>query len=540
METVLDLTPQQREVAIFELKVAIARGEFSYRGFQAWFELVHKTNMHPEGEKWAKGVFEAIESGFRKLLVEAFRGSGKTTELSKHFFAYYLGHHPHTTNGLIRVTTTKANETLTEIAAMIQNDPIWKAVFPHVVPSDLKNEKWGEKGGYFLMRNDMSLGEWQDLRRETQRPTGPTFIGYGYDSGSIQGFRTNGILFIDDIHVKENTRSDRQLEDVKNFVVEQLLPIPVPNVGLEVWVFTPWLTNDAYAVRKQTGLYVHVNSPIMEPDEEGEMWPDSFGHDVLDNVSYPFSGQRWKLNWPERWGFREIATKYIDVGHMAFIREFLLDLEAGKGQKLFKEWLHYFPASDIRPSWPVYMGVDYASVSDKLRHKDRDYFALSVFRAIPGGGLVLFDGFRGHVTKGEGLQVVANYAALYPSTKLIGVESIGKGEEFYNDLALTKDMYGKPLKLKAIKHGRVSKGDRFENWLGPRFMAGRIWISDTPNDFLTEFENEWLMYPSAEHDDCLDAVYMGAFVGEGFMPSKAERTFRRKQTKSAWASLGRH
>lgn len=507
----------------------VAGSEFSFEGFEAFFEVMHGSKMHGEGRKWARGVFDAIDTGFRKALIEAFRGSGKTTELSKLFFAYFLGHHPHTTNGVVRVNTQKANETITDVAALIQNDPNWKRIFPHVVPSDLKNEKWGEKGGYFLMRTDITTAEWQQLRRKTHRPTGPTFIGYGYDSGSIQGFRVNGILFIDDIHDKENTRSDRQLEDVKEFVKYQLLPIPVPDIGLEIWCFTPWLTNDAYAVRKSTGLYVHVHSPIMEESEDGEMWPESFGIEAIDRVAFPFAKKKWKLNWGERWGFRQIATKYIDIGHMAFSREFLLDLEATKGQLLKQEWLHYYEGPG-QASWPVYMGADYASVADKLKHKDRDYFALSVFRAIPGGGLVLFDGYRGHVTKGEALQTVANYSALYPQTKLIGVEAIGKGEEFYNDLVLTNDIYGKPLKLRKITHGRVSKGDRFENWLAPRFMSARIWISDTPTPFLTEFENEWLSYPNGEHDDCLDAAYMGAFAGEGALPSKAQRTEREERS----------
>jgi hypothetical protein len=209
----------------------------------------------------------------------------------------------------------------------------------------------------------------------------------------------------------------------------------------------------------------------------------------------------------------------------------MLDLEATKGQILLKDWIHYYPADKIDPSWPVYFGIDYASVQDRLKHKDRDYFVLAIMRAIPFGGLILVDGYRGHLTKCEALNTVTGYAAQYPTLQKVGVESIGKGEEFYNDLLLSNDVNGKPLPLMEIKHGRRSKGERFEEWLAPRFQMSRIWVCATPTPFLMEFENEWLMYPNGEHDDCLDGVYMCAFAGEGAMPSKVERTFKKRKKK---------
>ena len=148
-------------------------------------------------------------------------------------------------------------------------------------------------------------------------------------------------------------------------------------------------------------------------------------------------------------------------------------------------------------------------------------------RGIPGGGLVLVDGYRGHLSQGEALQKVQSLAAMYPTLQLIGVENIGKGEEFYNDLVLLDDVYGKPLPLIPVKHGRRSKGDRFEDWLAPRFQMSRIWVSDTPTPFVNEFRNEWLTWPNAAHDDCIDGVYMAAVAGEGAMPTTtAERSGR--------------
>lgn len=513
---------------------------FSRVGFGAFFHYMHGSPLHEEGEKWADNIFHAM-TGSKKMLQEAFRGSGKTTVFSKFFLAFFIGHFPHTTNGVIRVNAQKANETTSEVKELIENDARWKDIFPHIVPD--KPRGWGEKVGYFVKRTDMSEDEWKDVQRDAHRPSGATFIGYGYDSGAIQGFRVTGVLLVDDIHDKENTRSSRQLEEVKDFVVFQLMPIPVPNECVEIWNFTPWLVNDAYAARKATKLYTHSRSPAMwrAPKGEGVFWPEKFGDTVLDQFNFPFSGQWWYLGWEKRWGIKELALKYADIGHVAFSREYLLDLEVMKGQKLKGDWLHKYDETKIDPSWPRYFGVDYASVVDKLKHKDRDYFTLAVMAGIPWGGLILEDGFRGHVSKGEGLQTVVNWAGQYPTLQLIGVETIGKGEEFYNDLVFVNDVHGVPLPLTEIKHGRTSKGDRFENWLAPRFQMSRIWMSNKESPFLRNFENEWLMYPNGEHDDCLDGAYMAAKAGEGNLPSKVDKERHLKQkSKNPYVDLGSH
>src|SRR3990167_5512048 len=219
----------------------------------------------------------------------------------------------------------------------------------------------------------------------------------------------------------------------------------------------------------------------------------------------------------------------------------LLDLEATKGYRLRADWLHEFPAQDIKPSWPVYMGVDYASVADRMRGRKRDYFGLAIGRGIPGGGLVLVDGYRGHLSKGEALSTLVSYAALYPTLQLIGVENIGKGEEFYNDLVLTNDTSGRVLPLMAIQHGKRSKGERFENWLGPRFQAARLWVTDTPGPFVNVFRDEWLLWPNGSNDDALDAVYMMAVAGEGALPIMGKRSFGREgaRVSNPFAALGR-
>lgn len=541
-----------RQLRVQEL--VLLSQEFTLEGAYAYFELIQGSPPHPEGRKWIANIMATFDST-RKLLQECFRGSGKTTTLTQIFFSWWLGHHPHTTNGIIRANQQKADESAKAVADIIANDPRFKLVFPHVAPVE---GAWGVKSGYTLRRTDMSDDEWQNLCRQTTRPAGPTFIGYSYDSNSIQGFRVNGLLIVDDIHTKENTGSFRQKEDVKGFVRQQLLPIPVPNQGLEAWNFTPWDEDDAYAERKGTGLYIHSRSPVMvevsETDEGAVLWPEHLewpahiksvaaenGID-LDASVFPFDGRYWRLAWPERWGIQEIAFKYLDIGHIAFAREYLLDLTATRGQTLKFDWLGFWDG-DLDPSWPVFIGVDYASVSDKLRQRERDYAAFCVGRAIPGGGVVIETGRFGHFTKAESLAYLNTLAGQYPTLQQIKVETLGKGEEFYNDAVLLNDVYGKPLPLSKIEsHGKTSKGERFEHYLAPRFQHRRLWLRNYPaeskNEFIEEFIKEWLSFPNGRYDDVIDAVYMMAVGAEGFMPSKAERSTRRKSGPNPYAQIG--
>jgi len=495
-----------------------AARSFSPEGFFAFFELMHQTPMVPHTEQWIYNAFGAHDEN-KGLLQRCHRESGKTTVFSKFFFAWLIGHAyssdgDPTTNIIIRIADEKAQETAAIVAHMIMHDPKWGLVFPHVKPDEKRG--WGASKGYYLLRDDMSKDEWAE--QITKAPDGPSFIGRGWKSGAIIGSRFNGVMIVDDIHDGINTASNRMIQSVKDFANETLEYCLLPGVW-ELWNYTPWKTNDAYAMVEATGLYVRNDTPVLTPADENEEGAEYWEHD--ENV--PISGAWYHRNWKEQWSFERIGKKYRKTGAMAFARQMLLDLEATKGLTLKNEWIHEYPAADIRVSWPVYFGVDYASTADKTKRSGRDYFCLAVLRGIPGGGLVLVDGYRGRISKGEALQMTAAYGAMYPTLKMVGVETHGKGEEYYNDLLLSIDVAGKPMPLIPITHGRVSKGWRIQEWLAPRFQAARIWMSDTPTEFIAHFKNEWLEFPNSKHDDTLDACYMGAKAAEGMIPSQADR-----------------
>ena len=121
------------------------------KGFWAFFKYLHNIPLHSEGIKWIENAYEAHRKRMG-LAQECHREAGKTTVFSKFFLAFRIGQEPEKTNAIVRITEKKARQTAAGVAAIIEHDPRWKKVFPHVVPD--YDRGWG-KEGYFVKRTDM-------------------------------------------------------------------------------------------------------------------------------------------------------------------------------------------------------------------------------------------------------------------------------------------------------------------------------------------------------------------------------------------------
>ena len=476
-------------------------------GFGAFFELMHKTKLHSAGVEWIAKAYQAQEDK-KGLMQECHRESGKTTVFSKFFFLFRLGHNPHTTNAIIRINDDKASETSASVANIIDNDPVWKELFPDVVPD--KERGWGALG-YYLKSEEGYQGD-------EDKPDGPTFVGRGWKSGSIIGSRYNGVVIIDDIHNEENTSHAKQRNTVIKWFTDTL-SYCVMDGAWEIWNYTPWRVDDVYAYAKSTGQYLINKTPVMKEAEEGDAGAVYF--ERVDGV--PISGKWYHLYWQEQWGFDRIARKYAISGAIAFARMMLLDLEAAKGHTLRKEWLRFMPHDQILPSWPVYIGIDYATTDGDLRGKDPDFFTACVGRIRPTGGIVVVDGLRVRCSRVEALSHIKNLYFQYHPV-MISPEAIGGGKSFAEqDLVMMWRELGVAVTMNPIvSHRGVSKGKRFESWLAPRCANGDIWFSNEPSPFINSLIDEWVSYPNAPHDDTIDALYMMAYAAAGSFSASAQ------------------
>ena len=439
------------------------------RGFAAFYQSLFARALPRHAlHEWIIPLY-AARLRRKGLVVFAFRGSSKTTTLTIAFTAFRIGHRPSASNLIIQASDPAAADTSAQIADLIANHPGWKHAFPTIVP-DLK-VGWGA-GGYEIYNTSMDYESWCALCAQ-EKGKDPTFIGLGYKSRAIIGKHPTGLLVVDDIHDETNTRSARELRTVITILTGTILPTVTPQTK-QLFVGTPWRENDALAHLAATSRYRTVRTPILRN-----------GRSV----------------WGARFPKSEIELLRQQSGEAEFARMYFLDLKAAEGIHLRREWLNPYPHQKIQPHWPTIIGVDYASAADKLKADRRDYFAVAIGRAMPGGGIVLEDGFRAKLSQGEAEQELVRLISNYPYTVIVGVEAVAKGEEF-----LQMMRRGYPLPWQPMHPGSRRKGDRFEKFMGVEFQNKRVWISDVETEFLHAFREEWLQWPYADHDDTLDAV----------------------------------
>lgn len=483
--------------------VVIARSGDHIAAFDAYYELVHGRVMPPHARKWIEGIYAARDRG-KGVVIEAFRGSTKTTTVTITYTSYRIGKEPERANLLVQVGDDIAQDNTAQIADIIANNPAWKWVFPNIEPD--RERGWGA-GGYEVKRTDIGYDQWRQMNAQRKDPT---LVGVGYRSREIIGKHPDGVLVVDDIHDENNTSSARELATVRKILTGTIFPTMTTDTW-KVFIGTPWVDNDVLQYCISTGEFEHISTPVV--DGEGALaWPNVFTEDAIEKQ-------------------RRLA------GSLEFARMFLLDLTAAKN-RVFK--YQEFPSSVIKAHWPMCGGVDYASNMDAYKNKagKGDYFAMAYLAKLPDGGAVVVDGVLERCTQGQAEEYVKRAQEVWPNWRTSGVESVGKGDDF---VQVIKRNPG--LRISPQHSGRRSKEVRLEKELSPWFENGTVRISDAETPFLNELRSEFDSYPNHTHDDAMDAVYYALRVmpdvlvmprGDDELPEAVEAAEKSKENP-VWA-----
>ncbi len=437
--------------------------------------------------EWIWEYYDVLRNGpERNIAIEAFRGSLKTTVMTVFRTAYRIGCNPEQETVFGQGNHEAATENAAAVASLIKDVPMWRVLFPQVVP-DL-DRKWGNKG-YDVKRMDIPYGQFR-----VHRTKSPSLIGAGYGAALILGKhpRLDGIL--DDINNYANTRSPRKLHEVVTKVEKEIRP--AFDKCMQMDIFTPWVNDDVGDRAKKRENTRHIRTPIYK------VGPDGKSTDIPQ--------------WPEEWPADRIQELRENTPPAEFAQMFLCDLEATKGQQLKANWLlpRYRP-EDLDKEWPVFIGIDYASVASDQEIRGRDHFALGVIAIHPNGFGILIDGTFGFMPDAEAQDIALNWGNDYVNMRAMAIERLGSAQSYYNWM-----MKNAPFRVKPFGTGNRRKGDRFERQLAPLFRKGKMRILDDPeNEFLKQFEAEWLAWDGlmTYYDDCLDAVYYAVGVARNFL-----------------------
>lgn len=499
-------TPERREQLRRGLAVISARGSDDPYGFADFYYVIHGKQMpkHAFCEwvipmYWAAGkittdqvaryyskypeyeyIIDDIKKQFddvgqtpRGIVVEAFRGSTKTTTITTTFCAFRIGHEPEKSNLLIQVGDDSAAKNTQTIAGIIENNKGWKAVFPHVVPD--RDLGWGA-GGYEVKVTTAADGselDYEIWRSMNSKRIDPTLLGVGYKSRQLIGKHPSGLLVIDDIHDENNTSSRREQEKVRQILTGTIFPT-MTHETWKVFIGTPWNENDTLHYVAATGEFLHVKTPVIRDE---------------------------KLTWEEMFPQKEVDRRKRISGSREFARMYMLDLSFAKNRVF--QYMTY-PSSEIKFNLPLVGGVDFAGTMDEYTNKAgrNDYFAMAYTAKLPGYGAVCVDGVLEHCTQAQGETLVMKAQSIFPMWIQSVVEGDGTGEGFIQTLRRNPGLRILPMKTR----GR-GKGRRLEGEMAPWLENGTVRISDAETPFLNELRHELDTYPDCENDDALDALY---------------------------------
>lgn len=457
------------------------------KGYEYFYMLTQNRPLPAHCRPWIQQIYDSHAKG-RGTLIRAFVGSTKTTVITDVFTAYRIGLEPQKRNLIIQASDDSAANNAQAIALMIETNPGWKICFPHIVPDMAVG--WSRKG-YEVMDTRVDYGVFrQGIAQD------PCWQGVGYTSSGIIGRHPDGVLNMDDVNDENNTRSDRERAHTNEIVQKTIMSRIIPGVTWPVVEGTPWRRDDVLGYVEGTGLCDAIETPLL--DAEGNS------------------------NWPDYYTEDKVEFKKKSLGSIGFSLMCQLNLDAAEGGELKREWLHQYPYDKINSSWPVVMGVDYASVRDGKAGKTGDNFAIAVGAMIPGGGLVIIDGYFGRISQAEAEAKIVQFADVYPTRKMIKIEDLGKGEEFYSAFIRNHSL---PVDTSTV--GNKNKGWRFTREMAPLFQRGSVWISDSPNEFLNQFTREWCAWEphGIEHDDTIDAVYHMIKAGIENLPPDQHEVF---------------
>lgn len=526
-----------------------AAEKVSLAGFKLYYQGIYLRELPYVQEPIVEEFVKAYESK-TGVMEECWRGFGKSTLLVA-WVSYLVGARPIGSTSYVRINDTKAKEAGDAIAEIIETNPGWRDIFPHVVPD--KEAGWSVERGFHV--KDMRIcGDGAGYNKWLQlcfadHLTEPSLACGGVESGIIIGSHpTNGWWF-DDLLDESNTRSFAEMQKVTDIMDGNIIPTwfgvgGSPTLG---GACTPWRDDDVYVRMMKTGLFKKVQLPIFVreiPDvhpakviwernfeKHGKQFFEPYGCDVI-------------LTYPEAFPLKRVLEIYKS-NPARFGQMYLVDISTLKGLTLQRKTLGEFPVEKISDTWACFFGVDFASTTDKIR-RDTDYFAVSIGRIIPGGGVVCVGGYIDRLSMAEAAaKLQALYEMYHPV--IIGVEKLGSGRQFIEVLlqATRLPILGLPYEGSLLK----SKGEKFENVLDGAFSTGRMWISNVQDLYLKTFIDQWISWDGGVeksrtgHDDALDAMYLLTLAAQGHVmqsPQPGVEPYRRREAKGLMSGLNAH
>jgi phage terminase large subunit-like protein len=333
--------------------------------------------------------------------IVAPRGSGKTNTLNM-LMAWWIGNKPWTSNAIVSVSASQAEERLADIQDIILSER-FQNVFPHVHmdyqrPNTMKEfsiwaSRWKDE------EEIIDRGEFrQRVRKSSEADSkSKTLFAFGITSSGIPGKRINGLLIIDDPHDEKNSATIVQRDKVESFVKKSLFGCLTPGSKI-VCISTRWAEDD-------------LAGRLMEDKTKD-------GEDVWKSIEIPAILPNGESYWPSFWPIDRLEDKRAEIGSTMFQLMYMNNprgLSSGEfSLDMLRNGVDLDNLPDFRDLW---ISTD---IAESLAN-DADYSVFTlVARSKPkrnkDGRLVPFDYYvldmwRGRVQFKECMKQLSEFAA---------------------------------------------------------------------------------------------------------------------------------
>jgi hypothetical protein len=464
------------------------------------------------------GIEQIDSAPIQKLLVP--REVGKSTLGTQGRTIQLLCRNPNTSILICNEKQDNANEFLASIKWQFENNELFRALYPEIIPEDTNAIRW---------RTDSI-----HIKRDTGRKEPSVFtVGVG---GTVTGMHPDGIIVDDMIsrEAAENARvGSRHIMEQANRWTHTLDPLlntnfddPFPWI---LFIGTRWWYNDCYDHideawgygQQQRNFRVTVTFP-----EDGTKHSTTLSR-VGDLAIFKRSAiEEGRSIFPEKWDLEELAKKRLrDPVFFAcnYQNEPTDDVTAD-----FKEqWIVYYDkhdaetysATDVTGKQEVHhvsqldvlMAVDPGGFGVR-QGQDRATPAIVVTGTLPKSNRhLILEAWAEAVTYKEAAHKVVDFCRKYPTIRAIGIERAGQQITFIDLVRGMLKEEGIHVGIREIKPdttGGRGGGNKDQHILKlePYFEDGMLLWGKSA--IFNELREQYRQFPRGKRVDLLDALSM--------------------------------
>lgn len=425
---------------------------------------------------------------------------------------------------IVQKTATEAEKTLQVIKAELERNRPLKAYYaPHweatVGQRDISNATG------LTEREGRKESAWQRRRiyvKRTRIGKDPTVEAVGI-GGAITGGHFD-VIVLDDVEEDENTKTSERLKSLLQWFTGTILQLREPHTKTIVVgtlktaapdIYNFILGNSAWSCRVVSAILSHELSQVeYQPiyNEQGRL------------VDVQVRTPEVRTLWPARWPIRALLLEMLASVRSIWIREKLNDLRAMAGSIFRREWFRYVERSGCPSAFEQVIQV-WDTAFEENQGAD---WSVCITLGLAQGLIYLLDVYRAKlefpdlIEQGKRL-----YARARPREVLVERRASGhsalqvwKRETRIPLIEVEPGGHDKPARARAIT---------------PYYEGGRIvHVADAP--WLATFEDELTMFPSAAHDDQVDALVYGVLrlmTGSAELEGKVMDWYAPRPTKAA-------